>query len=746
MSLLVVNGITDKIGPGDIVGAFTNEAQISGNQIGKIEINDNCAIVEIDEEIAESVAEIMNGNRISGRTVSIDINNQIKDKIKAIDSYYRKYSRLVNLERREEMNKHQLEIENLSPKDRQSKGGAILNLRGRDQGEALGGKFLVKFISQRQGKLLVETEISVGDLVMISKRDPLAKNNPKGTVVEVTKFSITVAFDNKPISFVYDKGLRMDLYANDITFQRMLETLSKIKSAQGSLARLRDKLLALDKVRYNQIKRINLHNQDLNKAQQRAVETALAAKDFFLIHGPPGTGKTVTAIEILEQEIERKKKVLATAASNTAVDNLVEGLIKKERRVLRIGHPARVDKLLREHTLDYLIEKNEKYQKAKALRYKAYDLVEDQKKYTHPNGRWRRGLSNQQIKRMADKGRGSRGVSSSKIKEMAKWIDLQGDIDQLFNQINFLEDEAVKELISNADVICSTNSTAGSKILDKENFDLVLIDEATQATEPSTLIPIVKADKFILIGDHQQLSPTVLSQKAEEEGLEKSLFERLLEEHGLEIKKMLRVQYRMSQRIMDFSSREFYKNSLETAETIKDISIFDLNLSQAVGNSPAEQVLICQDPIIFLDTKGMNAPEKSKNDSKSLYNRIEAELVMEIINQALSLGLNVNDLGVISPYKDQVKLIKSLTINNGVEVNTVDAFQGREKELILLSLVRSNQQDNIGFLRDVRRLNVSLTRAKRRLIIVGDSNTISSHPVYDKLIKFIQDKGYYYQL
>ena len=749
---IIVKGLPEHIGPGDIVGAFTNEAGIAGGQIGKIDFSSQIAIVEVDDDHAERVAEIMDGNQVAGVEVEVEINNQYREDMEKIEDYVDHYKHLVQLEREEEMRQHEREIKNLSGYEREKKGRAILHLSGRDEGQAFGGKQLVKFVRQRKGEQLPEVEISVGDLVMVSKNKPLADNNPTGTVVEKTNYSITVVFDNRPPGFLFGKGLRIDLYVNDITFQRMLEALDEIETASsGRLGDLRSKMLGLEEMEFGSKPEIEFYNDFLNQSQKEAVQQSLAAEDFFLVHGPPGTGKTMTAIEILQQGVKEDKEILATADSNTAVDNIVERLVDRRVEVLRIGHPARVNPLLREHTLDYMIENHPKYKKATDLREEAYDLKDKQDnddRCIYPTGANRRGFSNEQIKDLAQKdinGR-PRGLHPKKIKGMGRWLELQEEIDELFEQVEKLEGEAVEELIKQADVVCATNSTAGSDVLAGHEFDLLVLDEATQSTEPSALIPLVKSDKVVLAGDHKQLPPTVLSEEAAEKNLAKSLFERLLEVHGSSIKQILQVQYRMNTEIMNFSSREFYDNNLLAAEEVKDWALADLELELPTGASPTEQALSCAETVSFLDTASMQADEYSKGDSTSIQNDVEADLAAEIAGHALKAGLSKEAIAVISPYKDQVDLIDKLIKQEAVEIDTVDGFQGREKELVILSLVRSNDSGNIGFLRDIRRLNVSLTRAKKKLIVIGDSSTITTHPVYADLVAYIKNNGYYYSL
>ena len=230
INILITNISTD-IGPGDIVGAFINEAGVRPEQIGNIDIKNGIAMVELDEDVSDKVIDKMKDRTIGGEVVDIKIfSDNALEKQKEVNEYIEKYTRLVEKERQEEMQRHENEIRQLSGYKREQKGRAILHLRGRDQGTGLGNKFLIKYMRQKQGEQLPENEISVGDLVMLSKNHPLSDDNPNGTVIEKTNYSITVVFDNKPPQFIYKMGLRMDLYVNDITFQRMLEALDELQN------------------------------------------------------------------------------------------------------------------------------------------------------------------------------------------------------------------------------------------------------------------------------------------------------------------------------------------------------------------------------------------------------------------------------------------------------------------------------------------------------------------------------------
>ncbi|MFO7814694.1 MAG: IGHMBP2 family helicase [Halanaerobiales bacterium] len=749
MQNIIIRDIDKHIGPGDIVGAFINEADISSNDIGNINIKNNVAEVEVEDEVCDKVVSVMDNNKIGGVKVQLEVDNDVTRR-KTVESYYDKFSRLVELERKEEMERHELEIKRLSPREREKKGRALLKMRGKNDGQTYDHKPKVKFMKEKVGEKLPDTEISIGDLVMISKNKTLHDDNPTGTVAEKTNYSLTVVFDENPQGFIYSDSLRVDLYVNDITFQRMLEALSKFKNAKKStrVGELQKKILDLEEIEWKEetAENIDWVNEDLNKSQKEAVKNVLAAEDLYLIQGPPGTGKTMTAIEIINQGVKDRQSILATADSNVAVDNLVERLVNSGTEVLRLGHPIRVTPLLRKHTLDYKILEHPNYKKAEELREEAQELLDKQDAYQHPGDSLRRGMSDELIKKKAEQDQGGRGVKPAIIKEMAEWIKLQRKIDDLFDRIDRLEQKAVKELIDSAEVICTTNSTAGSELLDNYSFDLVVIDEATQSTEPASLISFLKGEKIVLIGDHKQLPPTILSKKAAEKGLSKSMFERLYEIYGHKIRSMLEIQYRMHDDIMNFSNHEFYNGKLKSAPEVAGHTLRDLGYELDGKKCFTDRSLDPDQPIVFIDTEEMTAKERSLKGSNSYDNPVEMEVLLDIVDEALKSELKPEQIAVIAPYKDQVDLLKKHTTIENLEINTVDGFQGREKEVVLISLVRSNDRNNIGFLRDLRRANVAFTRAKRKLIIIGDSSTITKNETYYNLINYIEENGLYYTL
>jgi len=648
---------------------------------------------------------------------------------------YKEYFRqLIDFEREEQIRLYKEEIKKLSGKLREKLGRAILNLKGKDQGKAVGGYYLVKFTR----KTPFETQINPADIVLISKGQP-KNSNPQGIVYEKRLSSITVAFSGKPPRFVYGKNLRIDLYANDVTFQRMEEALDKLKDCHQIL----EIILGKRKPEFSSFQgKIDFVNKELNSSQKEAVEKALKAKDIFLIHGPPGTGKTTTLVEIILQEIKRGKRVLCCADSNIAVDNLVESLTKYNVKVVRIGNPVRIIPSVLKCSLDYVVRNSESYKKVERIWKEIERLRNQQENFLKPLPQYRRGLSDEEIIKLARLKKGARGVSAKLMKKMADWLLVQFKINDLFQEAKKIEEEIITRVLKDADVLCTTNSTAGSEILENKEFDLVCIDEATQATEPSCIIPIIKGKKIVMAGDHKQLPPTVVSEKAK--ALEFTLFERFLKLYGEEIKALLKLQYRMHEKIMGFSNKYFYNKALISHHSVAHHTIADLNLKlNRLSQMEPQFREICkpENVCVFIDTRG-KYPEKRKKDSTSWQNPGEAKFIKEILNALVQIGVKTKDIGIITPYDDQCDILKRyLKRFKDLEIKTVDGFQGREKEIIIVSFVRSNKKGEIGFLEDLRRLNVCLTRARKKLIIVGDSFTLSKNKFYKLLIEYFKENG-----
>ncbi len=635
-----------------------------------------------------------------------------------IKKYIKNLIILVNYERDAEIELMRFEIAHMSGQKREELGRAINKVKGKYIGEELGLK-IVQFGRSET----IDTEISVGDMVLVSTDNPL-KSDFTGTVTEKGARFIKVAFDKRIPRWVVKKKVRLDLYANDITFRRMEDNLKHL-NLKGKNA-LEYILNERNPKKNRSTPYINYIDQSLNDSQKTAIENALSCENFFLIHGPFGTGKTRTLVELISQETRQNHKVLATAESNAAVDNILERLMEnKKLNLTRLGHPQRVSKHNITQTLAYKVENHKLNKKVDKIHKKINNLIEKRKVYTKPTPQYRRGYGDYDILYNASKGKGGRGISAEKMKSMAQWIEYNQQIDELHDDIKRIENKMIRDIIETSDVILSTNSSAALESIARTKFDVAIIDEASQATIPSVLIPIAKAHRFILAGDHKQLPPTIISDKAQ--GLEKTLFEELIKIYPFK-SQLLNVQYRMNSLLMKFPNKEFYNNGLKSDSSVDDITINDI-----INSNKKE------DSMLFIDTSNVDVDgEMHLKDSKSIVNELEADIAVNVANDYLKAGLCEDDIGIISPYADQVKIIQERT---PVEVKTVDGFQGREKEIIIISTVRSNNDGNIGFLRDLRRLNVAITRAKRKLIIIGNIDTLNNNPTYSRLIDFARENN-----
>jgi len=440
-------------------------------------------------------------------------------------------------------------------------------------------------------------------------------------------------------------------------------------------------------------------SSSLNESQREAVDFALSAQDAAIIHGPPGTGKTTTVVELICQAVGRGQKVLACAPSNTAVDNLVDKLAVAQQKVVRVGHPARVDQRLQEFTLD-----------AQVSRHEAMKIVREMLREA------------EHLFRQA--GRFTRAKPAPGAKQ-----EMRRDARQLKSDAKLLERQAVESVLDAADIVCAT-TTFNEDLLGDRTFDLAVIDEACQSTEPGCWIPILRADRVVLAGDHCQLPPTVLSDKAARDGFSTSLLERLVEHYGDTITRRLNVQYRMHEFIMQFSSEQFYDGSLVADESVQLHVLKDL---PTVSSST-----LTSEPVTFIDTAGADWSEEIEPDGESKRNPDEGAFILRKVQQLHEAGLSPKDIAVIAPYAAQVRWLREYSDADDLEIDTVDGFQGREKEAVLISCVRSNTNNEIGFLADTRRMNVALTRARRKLIIVGDSATLGGHDFYAAMLGYLE--------
>ncbi len=591
----------------------------------------------------------------------------------------------------------------LSPEERAGRGLALLDLEAVDEEWGLAGRLLVTLERGEKGAL--DVPIGSGDLVEIAPRRVKIDEPARGVVARRSRTRLVVAFDRPPPPFVLEGRLLVDLVPNDVTLARARSAIAGVRGSR----RWADVLLGASPARVDSPVRFE-PSRPLNPEQVEAVSRALAARDLFLVHGPPGTGKSTVLAEVASQSAAAGRRILATAASNAAVDHLLDLCLGRGLSALRIGHPARVTPRLVEHTLDAQVEAHPDRKVARELLDEAHELL---------------GYARRQR---------SRGRSRERHQNAR---DAKAEARRLLDEARRKERLIVRSIFDRAQVVCGTLASLFVSELEDEAFDVALFDEATQAVEPIALAAFLKAGRVVLAGDHRQLPPTVLSMEAQSSGLGTSLFERLLEDHGDGIRLMLREQYRMSEGIMAFPSGETYGGELRAHPSVASRTLDEV-LERPGLDAP---------PVLFLDTAGRGFEDEVAEGTDSRANPGEAALVTARLVALLDAGLPAAEVAVIAPYSAQVALLRTMAAARGVpesvEIDTVDAFQGREKDAILLSLVRSNAEGAIGFLADLRRMNVAITRARRHLFVVGDSATLGAEPYYQRFLASVEAAGGY---
>ncbi|MEM9942495.1 MAG: AAA domain-containing protein [Planctomycetota bacterium] len=591
-----------------------------------------------------------------------------------------------------------------SPKDAEATGETVLDLVIQDVRPGLGGYQLISFQRRSTNHPMPWHRLKVGTPVVVSADDYNGSKDETGVISKKKKELIEVALNQEPEGRIF----RIDMTSDEITRKRQLSAILTAKDSRGRLGQLRDVLMGQRKPRFHENLPDVEFRTNLNRSQQDAVRFALSAEDFAIIHGPPGTGKTTTVVELIVQAVIRGEKVLACAPSNTAVDNLLERLVDLNQKVVRIGHSARVSERLREHSLDGQLDQHENMEIIRDLRREAKDIYRKVDKWSR-----------------AKQPKGYRH-------------ELRQEARQLQGHARLLEKQAMESILDSAKIICAT-ATFNEDLLGDRWFDLAVIDEACQSVEPGCWVPLLRSDKVIFAGDHQQLPPTVLSTEAARQGFAISLMERQMEQYNDQVSKMLTVQYRMHQQIMNFSSSHFYRGELKADTSVENHLLSDID--------GVDSVHWMQEPITFIDTAGAGWDEELEPDGESKRNPNEADLVLRKVEMLLSAGLWAKDIAVIAPYAAQVRMLRDRYSGpDGLEIDTVDGFQGREKEAVVITLVRSNTKGEIGFLADRRRMNVALTRAKRKLIVVGDSATLGHDSFYQEFLDYVEQVGGYHSV
>jgi ATP-dependent RNA/DNA helicase IGHMBP2 len=504
--------------------------------------------------------------------------------------------------------------------------------------------------------------------------------------------------DGQSIWIMLDRGVdeinsdyQVDMESPETSFDRGAAAIAAVRVAKSgtALARLREVLSGVTPGHIGPARSWDPIDTALDERQLQAVERALMASDVALIHGPPGTGKTRTIVEFIAQCIRLDMKVLCVAPSNTAVDNVGERLLAANIRIIRLGHPARVSQSLADATLDAQVDADGASELARSWRDRATAL----RKNAH-------GRTPEARERWAE----ARRLEKDAVEELQR---------------------AAIRMIERAHVVLATCVGAATSLLRGQIFDVVVIDEATQAADPVALIAMLCAGKVVLVGDPQQLGPVVKSPCST--ALRTTVFDRAASQQPAT---MLVQQHRMNVQIMQFSSIQMYASELQAAPAVASHTLDNLGCRR----DPSRDA-----PLWLIDTAGKDWTEQTRPESTSLFNEGNAQRAALEVRRLLARGLPGADIAVIAMYSAQVKRLRQLLRDErelGVEVSTVDGFQGREREAVIIDTVRSNDRNQIGFLADLRRANVAMTRARRFLLVIADSATLAENPYFAALIDY----------
>ncbi|NXD09840.1 SMBP2 protein, partial [Nothocercus nigrocapillus] len=552
--------------------------------------------------------------------------------------------------------------ESLSPRELQRRGLCLLRLQAAGQRTGLYGRLLVTFEGRTgaPGAALPSHTFGPGDVVGLYESAGQGDALSTGVVTRVTATAVTVAFEESReglLSVGREGSYRLLKLANDITYKRLKKALIALSQYHsGPASGLIDVLFfSSEPSTFSETRPLQLHNASLDASQREAVSFALAQRELAIIHGPPGTGKTTTLVEIILQAVQQGLRVLCCAPSNVAVDNLAERLAGAGARLVRLGHPARLLEPLQQHALDAVLARGD------GARIVA-DIRKEIDQALVP-------------KKAQDKGERSHFLSEIKV---------------LRKELKEREEAAMTSALTHASVILATNTGASSegplRLLPETHFDVVVLDECAQALEASCWIPLLRAPKCVLAGDHKQLPPTIISHKAAAEGLSLSLMERLVARWGERATRMLTVQHRMHEAIMRWASSEMYGGRLSAHPAVARHLLRDLP-----GVAATEETTI---PLLLIDTAGCGLFELEEEDEQSKGNPGEVRLAGLHVQALLEAGVKARDVAVVAPYNLQVDMLREHLCHRypELEIKSVDGFQGREKEAVILSFVRSNRK------------------------------------------------------
>jgi len=614
---------------------------------------------------------------------------------------------LLEMEKQEDLEQFKRKVEQLPLEQRKKEGLSWYPVEVTRKGFTIGERAYVQV--ERNDSIEEPHQFRGGKTVRLFSQQPsLQRAEVNGVVHFVDKKKMKIILNIKDIPDWIGLGMiGVDLLFDDRTYIEMDKALRKvIETERGRLADLRDIILGKKVPTFSEVHHPS-KNPLLNPSQNQAIDSILAARDIAVVHGPPGTGKTTTLVEVVRLITETEPNVLVCAPSNTAVDLLTERLAQQGLRVCRIGNISRVGERIIDHTLEVQVANHPESKNIKKVKQQATEARKKAIRYRRKFGR-------------------------DEYLERKRLFQEAGELSSWANQ---LEDRLIEQLLDSAQVITCTLVGASDKQIAHRKFRTVFIDEAAQALEPANWIPMLRATRVVLAGDPFQLPPTVKSRKAQKRGFNVTLMEKCIKR--VDAITLLRIQYRMNHLIMQFSNQQFYDGVLEAAPAVADRKLELMQMHQAV---------------VFIDTAGAGFEEKMHPAYRSRYNPEEFQILSEHLIQLTEIYASAEErpsIALISPYREQVRHIESVLEEElqlsdwEIDVNTIDGFQGQEKDVVYISLVRSNQKAEIGFLSDYRRMNVAMTRARKLLVIVGDSATIGQDPFYQSFLEFCEQEGSY---
>nr|WKN37442.1 AAA domain-containing protein [Tunicatimonas sp. TK19036] len=622
--------------------------------------------------------------------------------------------RLLRLEKEADLEYYRQKVLLASLEDRRKDGVCWYPVTLDSQRYSLGEKLIIRV--SRTADANRPHVFQSGKIVSLFCNTHQDKPSASGVVNDVRRNTMTITLNAQELpDWINDGNLGIDLLFDEMAYREMEKALKKVIDAKDPrLLDLRSVLLGEQPATFTK-DTLGGYVEHLNESQNKALQRIRQAQDVAVVHGPPGTGKTTTLVQAIYQTVQVEHQVMVCAPSNAAVDLLTEKLSEQDLNVVRLGHPARVTDSNLSKTIDAQIAAHGYYKDLKSLRHRSEEMRSLGLKYKRKFGQAER----QQRKR------------------------LLSEASQLREEAEQLEHYIVADILSKAQIIACTLVGASNSLVKGFRCHTVFIDEAAQALEAASWIPILKAQRVVFAGDHFQLPPTIKSYEAARQGLNTTLFEKCIERQarlGSPVDALLQMQYRMHEQIMQFSSQYFYDGKLIAADSVREATLAD-----------------DQSPLTLIDTAGCGFTEKTDPETLSTYNEEEAHLLLKHLNELVESLTpdyfldNQLDIGIITPYKAQVKLLTEhyesyeylQAIQSLITIDTVDAFQGREREVIYISLVRSNAKGEIGFLSDIRRTNVAMTRAKKKLVMFGDSATLGNHPFYGQLLDYVQEIGAY---